>query len=61
HRATTGRSIPQYLRIVVLVEGMYPTGSPHTSLLLKLVIVLILCLLMGYGTVGQIRRRIKND
>lgn len=61
HRATTGRSIPQYLRIVVLVEGMYPTGSPHTSLLLKLGIVLILCLLMGYGTVRQIRRRIQND
>ncbi|MCM8900176.1 hypothetical protein KVG29_02920 [Caldicoprobacter algeriensis] len=61
HRATTGRGIPQYLRIVVLIEGMYPTGSPHTSLLLNLGIVLILCLMMGYGTVGQIRRRIQND
>ena len=51
HRFTTQLDIPEYLKALWIVEAIYHAGSPLATLLLKLVIVTILCILMGYGTV----------
>ena len=54
---TTTLDIPQYLKITTIVQGVYNAGSPASSLILKMVTVAVLCLLMGFGIVRQIRRR----
>ena len=61
HRFTTQLDIPEYLKAMNIVEGMYNAGSPIATLLIKLGTVFIFCLLMGYGTVRQIRRRVQHD
>lgn len=61
HRFTTTLDIPQYLKVITIVEGGYDAGTPQKTLLLKLGIVMALCLLMGYGTIRQIRRRVFRD
>lgn len=60
-RLTTMLPIPDYLKISVVVQGGYPAGSPRATLLVKLLTVCILCVLMGFGTVRQIRRRMQNE
>lgn len=60
-RLTRTWGIPEFLSLVWIVEGPYHAGSPLLSLLLKLGTVIVLCLLMGYGTVVQIRRRVQYD
>jgi hypothetical protein len=60
-RLTRFWDIPPYLQLGTVVEGTYHAGSPLASMLFKLVTVTLMCLLMGYGTVVQIRRRVRND
>jgi hypothetical protein len=60
-RLTRFWDIPPYLQIGTIVEGTYHAGSPLASMLFKLGTVTLLCLLMGYGTVVQIRRSVQND
>ncbi|WP_139367573.1 hypothetical protein [Bacillus alkalicellulosilyticus] len=62
HRFTSGSGIvPEYLRPVVIVEWLYDAGTPLSSLLLKLAIVGILCLLLGLAAWFQLRRRFQNE
>lgn len=61
HRFTTGLNIPDYLKAQWMVEAIYDAGSPLATLLVKFGIVLSLCMLMGYGAVRQIRRRVQHD
>lgn len=60
-RFTTRLNIPQYLKINTIVEGGYHTGVPFQAFLFKLIPVLVLCGLMGFATVRQIRRRVLRD
>lgn len=60
-RFTTRLNIPQYLKINTIVEGGYHTGVPFQTFLFKLIPVLVLCGLMGFATVRQIRRRVLRD
>lgn len=60
-RLTRNWDIPPFLKIGTLVEGTYHAGSPLTALLLKLGVVMFLIWLMGYGTIGQIGRRVRHD
>jgi len=61
HRFTTQLDIPEYLKAISIVEGTYHGSTPTISLLIKLGIVSLLCLFMGFGTVRQIRRRVQHD
>ncbi|MBS4201837.1 hypothetical protein KHA93_19720 [Bacillus sp. FJAT-49732] len=61
NRLTTDLDIPRYFKAMGIVEEIISIGSPLASLLLKLGIVSILCLLMGYGTVRQIRGRVRHE
>lgn len=61
HRFTTQLDIPEYLKATWIVEQIYDAGSLNATLLIKLGIVVSLCMLMGYGTVRQIRRRVQHD
>lgn len=60
-RFTTQLPIPEYLKADSIVELIYDAGSPSASLLIKLGIVVLLCTLMGFATVRQIRRRVQRD
>lgn len=53
--------LPLYLNLGTIVEGTYDTGSPFGTLFFKFMTILILCVLMGYGIVGQVRRRVQHD
>ncbi|MBP1994323.1 hypothetical protein [Paenibacillus eucommiae] len=61
YRLTRFWDLPLYLNLGTIIEGTYHAGSPQATILFKLGTVTILCLLMGYGIVGQIRRRLQND
>lgn len=61
HRFTTQLDIPEYLKAITIVEGTYHASTPTMSLLIKLGIVSLLCLFMGFGTVRRIRRRVQHD
>lgn len=61
YRLTRFWGLPPYLNLGTIVEGTYHAGSPLAAMLVKLVTVTILCLLMGYGTVRQIRKKVQND
>lgn len=58
HRFTSQLEIPEYLKALTIVETTYDAGSPISTLLLKLVTVVVLCMLMGFMIVRQIRRRV---
>src|SRR5690625_3678992 len=60
-RFMTGLDIPQYLKINNIVEGGYHTGVAFQTFLYKLIPVLVLCGLMGFAAVRQIRRRVLRD
>lgn len=61
HRFTATLNIPQYLKVGTIVGWVYGIGTPQKTLLLKLGVVAVLCLLMGYGAVRRIRRRVFRD
>lgn len=60
-RLTITWGVPEFLNLTKIVEGPYHAGSPALSLLVKFGTVLLLCLMMGYGTVAQVRRRVQYD
>ena len=60
-RLTRYWDIPPFLNPGMLVEGTYHAGSPLASLLFKFGMVTCLIWLMGYGTIGQIGRRVRHD
>ncbi|WP_238187615.1 hypothetical protein [Paenibacillus sp. L3-i20] len=60
-RLTNFWDIPEFLKLSKIVGETYHAGSPLASFLLKLGTVTVLCLLMGYGSVRQIRRRVQHD
>lgn len=61
HRFTALLNIPEYLKAVNLVEGIFDAGSPLNTFILKLFIVLIICLLLSVSTLLQVRRRVQHD
>src|SRR5690625_2125285 len=60
-RFMTGLDIPQYLKINTIVVGGYRGETAFNTFLFKLIPVIILCGLMGFAAVRQIRRRILRD
>ncbi|MBD8499500.1 hypothetical protein [Paenibacillus arenosi] len=60
-RLTRFWELPPYMMIGTIMEGTYHAGTPLMAFLFKLMTVILLCLLMGYGTVVQMRRRVQND
>jgi len=61
YRLTRFWELPPFLQLGILLEGTYHAGSPQATIFFKLGTILILCALMGFGTVGQIRRRVQHD
>lgn len=61
YRLTRFWDLPPFLHLSTLFEGTYHAGSPQATMFLKLGTVVILCTLMGYGIVRQIRRRVQHD
>jgi hypothetical protein len=60
-RFTRNWNIPSFLKIGTIVEGTYHASSPLSALLFKLATVMLLCWLIGYGTMRQIQRRVQHD
>ncbi|WP_281890567.1 hypothetical protein [Paenibacillus sp. YYML68] len=60
-RLTRFWDLPPFLNLGMIVEGTYIAGSPLESLFLKFMTILTLCIIMGYGIVGQVRRRVQHD
>lgn len=61
YRLTRFWDLPPYLNLGTLLEGTYQAGSPLTTMMLKLGIVMVFCIIIGCSTVGQIRRRVQHD
>lgn len=61
HRIVGQMGLPHYLQPVNWIEGIYNAGSASTSLIVKIITVLILCLLMGIASIKHVRRLVQND
>lgn len=60
-RFTTSLDIPRYLKINTIVESGYRGETAFNTFLFKLIPVIVLCGLMGFAAVKQIRRRVLRD
>lgn len=61
YRLTRFWELPPYLHVSTLVEGTYHAGSAINTLFVKLSVVVVFIVLMGYGTTAKIRRRVQSD
>ncbi len=60
-RLTRFWGLPDYLNIPVIIEGTYDAGSAAASLITKCVTIFIPCLLLGFGAMKLMRRRIGRE